>query len=153
LEKKKEHGSFVITLQIVGYNIYVMDIPIIYYTVRRYLYDFNYEFFKVKSYFHLTKKIDKAYVDSEHGNNIKIAGTHCIDMYVYLLKLLPSDQHGRLNLETVGSQYVGASKDPLSHRDLHRIYYSGTEAEKISVMYYCLQDSKIVLDLYFYFNV
>jgi DNA polymerase elongation subunit (family B) len=138
---------------IVGYNIYIADIPIIYHTVRRYLYDFNYEFFKVKSYFHLTKKIDKVYVDSEHGNNIKIANTHCIDMYVNLLRLLPSDQHGRLNLETVGPQYIGASKDPLSHRDLRRIYYSGTEAEKISVMYYCLQDSKIVLNLYFYFNV
>jgi DNA polymerase elongation subunit (family B) len=138
---------------LLGYNIYFADIPIIYHTLRRDLYQMPIIKDSPRIHFHNTKKIDKKNIQSEQGINIKFPGVNTIDMYIYLTRTLPPDRQEDLKLGTVGKEYLNVSKDPLTYKDLERIHRSGTDEEKMKVMKYCSKDSEIVTKLYEHFNV
>jgi DNA polymerase elongation subunit (family B) len=138
---------------ITGYNVYNADVPVLYFAFARHLLLWKRHTVGPQPYFHNTKKLEKRFVDSEAGIAIKVPGTHLVDMYAYLLLMLPKDEQSDLTLGTVGSKYLGVGKDPLTYKDLARIYDKGTVDEKIVVAKYCVKDACIAYDLYKYFNV
>lgn len=138
---------------ITGYNLYNADIPIIYFTMRRELLEWSCSREGPRPYFHSTRKMVKRFVDSDSGTSIRIPGIHVVDMYPYLEEVLSRDDHKSLRLGDVSEHFLGEGKDPLTYRELTRIYYSGTPEEKATVMDYCAKDALLPVKLYKHFGV
>lgn len=138
---------------VTGYNIYAADFPLLYFTIRSSAGNWTKMCEGPEPYFLYTKKLDRGFADSEAGLVVKIPGCHVIDMYYFLDESLPSEDKNSLKLGDVSAKYLGASKDAFTYRDLDRIYHNGNIHEKIGVMFYCIKDSYLAVQLYNKFNV
>lgn len=138
---------------ITGYNIYNADIPLMYFTLRRTMSSWFYSRPGPRPYFHATRKMVKKYIESDAGMSLKIPGTHMVDMYPYLEGILSRDEHKSMKLGDISSHFLKAKKDPLSYKDLDRIYHEGTRKERKVVMKYCVKDALLALELYKHFGV
>ena len=137
---------------LVGYNIYHADVPALYHALRKELLVWpTMSTSGPGSYYHHTRKLDKGYVDSETGLNVKIPGTHSLDMYPYLAMM--TRDRTSLTLDDVSKDYLGDSKKPMGYRELMRIYHHGTKASRLRVMEYCGHDAMLPTKLYAKFNV
>jgi DNA polymerase elongation subunit (family B) len=138
---------------ITGYNIYIADMPLLYFTLGLSMSKWTKMCDGPDPYFQYTRRLDRGFADSDSGTVIKIPGCHVIDMYFHLDHTLPSEQKNNLKLDDVSFRYIGANKDPFTYRDLARIYHNGTYDEKKLVMTYCIKDSYLSVQLYLKFNV
>lgn len=138
---------------VTGYNIYNADMPLLYHTLGQVLARWPRMTVGAEPYYHATKRLEKNYAESSSGLVVRVPGSHFIDMYAYLDKQLPSEEKVDLRLGEVAAKYLGGDKDPFTHRDLSRIFYSGDETERHLVMRYCLRDSELTVQLYDKFNV
>jgi DNA polymerase elongation subunit (family B) len=150
---------------IIGYNIFSFDIP---YLIDRSKLTFVYDNFVRQGFIKFQKSEERIikWTSSAFGTQefkfINSEGRLFIDLYPLIRR---DHKLSNYKLKTVSTYFLGETKDPLSPQGIFKCYRIGTQKRENNtyseiskkamsiVGKYCVQDSSLVLKLFYHLNV